>query len=509
MYSKIIKGSKAMFIFTILVSTQFVITTNLASAYGTSEWDSHGKITPDGKKSIKGLEHHKTVAKHSIPFRKHAEANTAVIPSRQQVIANITSSRNFTMNGIINGIGYDNVTPPDVQVAVGPANVMEMINLQGQVWTKAGTPVAEPFDLESFFGTGADFISDPKVLYDNISQRWFASITDIPVSTVKVAVSDTNDATNGIFCIYSLTSSSSVIPDQPILGISGDKVVISTNDFDWNTGQFKYSQFWVLNKSDMMSCMPLNYVTKTMPGHFSIHPVQSLSKTLTQYMVSTSHTAGSFVNVYAVNGVPPNPVSLSITQVQTSSISDPPNAIQPSTSLLLDTGDSRVQDAIWTQGTLWMTHNNKCVPSNDSAPRSCLHLVEINTDDMKIEQDFDFGVKNQYLFYPAIKELPSGNLFVVYGFSSATAYPGIAVTEQAITDPKNSLQYPSVMQPGSGPVNLLFGCLDSCRYGDYFGAGLDPANPNGVWVAGEYGTGEQDKDGFGQAWGTAIGNFTG
>jgi hypothetical protein len=124
MHDKIIKSSKTMFIFTILVSTQFVITTNLTSAYGTSEWDSHGKIMPDGKKAIKGLEHHKTVAKHSIPFRKYAEANTVVIPARQQVIANITSSRNFTMTGIINGIGYDNVTPPDVQVAVGPANVM-------------------------------------------------------------------------------------------------------------------------------------------------------------------------------------------------------------------------------------------------------------------------------------------------------------------------------------------------------------------------------------------------
>ncbi len=499
-----------MFVFTILVSAQFIIT-SLAPAYGTPEWDSHGKIIPDGKKSMKHLEHHKKITKHSIPLRKHAKMNTAMVPpTQQQILANITSSRNYTMNSIIDGLGYDNVTPPDVQVAVGPTNVMEMVNLQGQVWTKAGTPVAEPFDLGSFFGAGEDAVSDPKVLYDNASQRWFASITDIPASTVKVAVSDSSDATKGIFCLYSLVSFQSAIADQPILGISGDKVTVSVNDFDWNTGQFRFAQFWVLNKSDMMSCTPLDYVTKVMPGHFSIHPVQSLTDTSTQYMASTSNMAGqSLVNVYSVNGVPPNPVSLAITQVATSPISDPPSAVQPSTSLLVDAGDSRIQDAIFANDTLWITHDNKCIPSNDTIPRSCLHFIEINTKDMKIKQDFDFGIKNEYLFYPAIKEMPSGNLFVAYGFSSATAYPGVAVTEQAITDPKNSLQSPDVVQPGNGPVDLLFGCGGSCRYGDYFGVGLDPIDSKGVWIAGEYGTGEQDMDGLGQAWGTIVASFTG
>jgi hypothetical protein len=260
----------------------------------------------------------------------------------------------------------------------------------------------------------------------------------------------------------------------------------------------------------MQACSSANYVTRGTSSYFSIHPVQSLTSTSTEYMASTIvGYYGSYVNVFAISGVPPNAISVSTYSVRTTTISSPPSAIQPGSAYTLDTGDYRVQDAVWANGNLWLAHNNRCTPSGDSLSRSCLHLVDVNTNTMTAVQDFNYGIAGKYLFYPAIRVIPSsGNLFVVFGLSSASNYPAIEVTEHASIDPVNSLESPTVLQAGQGPVTLTFGCSGSvCRYGDYFGAGLDPSVPNGVWVAGEYGSGI--NSGYGPTWGTRIASFTG
>lgn len=428
-----------------------------------------------------------------------------------QVLAEVTTGKSLSSGPSINGIGYDSVTPPDVQIAAGPSNIMEMVNLEGETWTTGGTPQGEPFDLASFFGTGTDFISDPKVMYDTNSGRWIASITDASASSVVLAVSDSSDAA-GSFCLYTVQGPSNTILDQPITGTSNDKIVVSANVFDSSTQQFLHAQYWVLNKSEMVNCEPVDFVTSSSASYFSIHPVQSLTSTTTQYMVSTSQTqAGSYINVFSIVGVPPGPVTSSATQLPVSSISTPPSALQEGSFWQIDTGDYRVQDAAWSNGTLWLAHNNSCTPAGDFIARSCLHLVELDTNSMSVKQDFDYGVAGKYLFYPALRELPDGNLVIVYGLSSLTDYPGIYVTGQAATDKPDSVEAPTVLQAGQGPVTLFFGCLSvtGCRYGDYFGASLDPAQNDKVWVAGEYGSGALSYSGLGQTWATKIGSVTG
>ncbi len=450
----------------------------------------------------------------SIPLRKpgiEAPEKGGGGPAAQVPLSTTSGLKSLSSSGSISGLGYDNVTPPDVQIAAGPVNIMEMVNLQGQVWTKAGASQLGPFALTAFFTTGSsDFISDPKVLFDSNSNAWFASITDITTSSVNIAVSTTNDAT-GTFCVYVISGSSGLILDQPIIGVSDDKFVVSVNNFRFS-GAFKNAEVWVLNKSQLTSCsISVNAAYFTTTSYFSIHPAQSLTSTSTEYLVSTSRSSsGSFANVFAVNGVPPNTVTASVTNIHVSTISTPPAAIQHGTTYKLDTGDYRVQDAAWASGNLWLDHNNKCTPSGDTSSRACIHLLEITTGTMQVQQDFNYGVSGKYVFYPALRILSSGSLVVVYGLSSSIDYPGILVTEQATTDPKGSLQTPVSLQQGKSPVTLTYGCSNGvCRYGDYFGAGLDPSVSSGFWVAGEYGSGVVSDPTYGWDWATQIGSFTG
>ncbi|HJU14684.1 MAG TPA: hypothetical protein VJ792_09545 [Candidatus Nitrosotalea sp.] len=479
-------------------------------SYADEYWSIKGTSSPL-EKQVGAIPSHLLLKERSqnIPiFRLHPEKNDHA--RNQSELARI-SKQAFSMLGSIHGLGYDNVTPPDVQIAAGPKNIMEMVNLEGQVWAKNGTPEGQPFSLSEFYGTGDGFISDPKVLYDVASGRWFSSLTDISTSTVLIAVSSDSDAASK-FCIYNFTSSGYLIPDQPILGVSRDKVAVSVNDFDPYSGQFTYSQFWVINKNQMLTCSPVDFISKTTSGYFSIHPVQSIGRGATLYMASTSQNASSpVIDVFSVRGVPPEPVSLDISSAKILSMNAPPSAPQPGTNLKIDTGDVRVQDAKWSDGDLWLAFNDGCIPSGDNVQRSCLHLVKIDTSDMKVRQDFDYGSVGKYLFYPAIAELPeSHSLFVVYGFSSQSDYPGLQATMQGRYDDKNTLESPQLMQEGRDSINLIYGCgFDRiCRFGDYFGAALDPSSHNVVWAAGEYGSGIEDSEGFGTGWGTEIANFT-
>src|SRR5206468_1385762 len=70
-------------------------------------------------------------------------------------------------------------------------------------------------------------------------------------------------------------------------------------------------------------------------------------------------------------------------------------------------------------------------------------------------------------------------LDLIYGYSSASSYPSLAITAQSINDSPGTLQNPLIIKTGSASAN-------DGRYGDYFGASVDPSSPTKVWLAGEY-----------------------
>ncbi len=389
------------------------------------------------------------------------------------------------------GLQYDGHVPPDVQVAAGPNHIMEMVNVEGEIWTKQGVPV-NIFSLSSFFNTGSDFIGDPKVLYDLISGRWFASLLRANTSSVVIAVSGTNDPT-GTWFLYNFAAASGDCPDQPIIGVSDDIFVISVNDFVSpcvpGMGIFEGAQYWILNKSEMIAGASVHFkMFGPDRSLFSVHPVNSLSSTSTQFMVSVGSSDANFLQLFYVSGVPPNPVITNWLNLPISTTRAPPNATQQGTTSLIDTGDARVQDAAWYKGKLWVSFNDACIPSGEPQLRSCLRLVKVDTSVPLILQDFDVSASGKFYFYPALSIDSQGNVVFVFGYSSSADYPSIAVSAQAISDPAETWEQPKTLKSGLGPETSYCPGTAACRYGDYFGASLDPTDPSVIWVAGEYGS---------------------
>jgi hypothetical protein len=146
--------------------------------------------------------------------------------------------------------------PPDTQVAVGPNHIVEMTNSMGRVTTKSGQPLVN-FSLRDFFNLPpTDGESDPRIIYDALSNRWIAVYLGFGVldTNIYMAVSSTDDPT-GTWCKSAIPGTGFYpIADQPAVGVTDDKVTVSVNFFEAEGGLFDGEQTAVLQKSDMLSC---------------------------------------------------------------------------------------------------------------------------------------------------------------------------------------------------------------------------------------------------------------
>ncbi len=391
------------------------------------------------------------------------------------------------------GWSFDCGVPPDITLAVGPDHVIEMVNVGFAIWTKDGTFVKNGA-LSDFFNTGGDRISDPKVLFDTASSRFFASIADVSTNNVIVAVSATSDPT-GSWSLYPQQFSN--CPDNPVIGTSDDKLVISVSVF--STGCVKPFLGWqwgVLDKKGMVSSPQTGFYGNFLPTpdntNFSVHPAQSESST-SDVLAVEKLGGNSTIRIFTFTGIPPNagvnaPSSAIAIGAGCGSASSPTqcpmvNGTQPGTTKTVNVGDDRMGEGdaayVPSDGVLWLGFNEGCNPAGDSMTESCFHLVQVDSLTSKIVQEELVGINSKSLFYPALRIDSRGNLDVVFGFSSSVDNPSIAETSLLAAAP-TILEPAVVVFQGDKPEDY-YG-----RYGDYFGAAVDPSDPHVVWTAGEY-----------------------
>ncbi len=444
-------------------------------------------------------------------------------------------------------------SPPDQGLGASDKFVVQMVNLAGTIYSTSGSVRKATFSLSDFWflpvrgGPIGIGMSDPEVVYDAIAGHWYASIIDtFDVNRVNFAVSATADPT-GTWFIYRVIANLGpagvcdpvichhTLPDQPYIGYSDDKFLITANDFliDFNTGTgpFIGVQVWILNKAEMIAgnrfvALVTNDASSTLTtpsplpagnANFAIRPAQHLSSTPVAYLAEncettvsvlivglcSSSTTTTGINVYTITGTPGvGPVTVTVNTVATSAPGFPPNADQPghpADANDLNTGDNRMQSVVWQNNLLWTALNSDCTTTGDTTDRSCIRLDQISTatpSSPALLQNFDLGIKGAYVFYGAVSLDSTNNLVVVYGESSLSIYPSLEVTGQLATAPAGSLGSAQTIAAGSA-LEL------STRYGDYFWAATQPKTPNTFWVSGEF----RQIQLF-QGWSTEIGLVT-
>src|SRR5438309_745008 len=283
-------------------------------------------------------------------------------------------------DGDNNTIAGFTLTPPDAQVAVGPNHVFEMVNVIGRIYTRAGGTV-QTFTLRSFFGVAAGYAdTDPRVFYDAVSGRWFASYVsylDLAGSIndrgrLHLAISQTDDPT-GAWNLYFL-SYNQVLPDYEAVGVTTDKLTVSSNIFDVDSNAYFGVETLVFEKADVMAGVPgpsvrlFAFARRT--DRFTVRPAQGLSSGNDQYLVTRDGSTATILTVIKVTGTPG---AGNVTEAYTSNRTMLAQNAPPASSALggnINSGDNRLLDAMWRNGRLWTSASAACLPAGDVMTRS-------------------------------------------------------------------------------------------------------------------------------------------
>ena len=392
------------------------------------------------------------------------------------------------------------VTPPDPQIAAGPTQLVEMVNSSGSVWDKQGN-LLQLFDLNRFFLVPSGYsFSDPRVIFDSDSQRWWASgVAFIPptyASVVVIAVSTSADAT-GTWFQYTAANSSSLTHDQPKFGVSSDKFVVTWNDF-FEAQFFEGQSTWVLQKSEMLTGSGTVHGSALGPdsSRSSLVPAVQLTSQSDQYIVyngTDCRVLGgnciAAIGVVRITGTPlQGNVAWNETDPFLAATSGPPAADQPGMSSSIATNDDRFLTAVLENGVIWTGGNDACLPANDNATRPCSRLVQVLTAGPAVNQNFDIASTGGGLYFPAFAMDSAGDMYVVYNISSTAQNIGVRITGQVAGAPVQTVAPGQTIRAGDATYNMnpCFGTNQTSRWGDYNGAAIDPTNPANVWVSAEF-----------------------
>jgi hypothetical protein len=411
------------------------------------------------------------------------------------------------------------VAPPDTDVAVGPSDIVETVNSSIYVYNRAGTLISGgTADLNTFLSVdGSHFATDPRIIYDARSQRWWLTISEAPnpfscsnfASPVLIAVSaSSNPLPFSSWLVYSLPFATlgTFVGDQPGLGISNNLVTVTWNDYDCS-GNFLGSDVDILQKVDFELNIGGLADADFQDTAFAPQPVQSLASTATQYVVTNESDCAPTVcttpqiEVDAITGNPssasvvvtPHLLAMTPTLVDGTYFGTPP-AQQSGTSTTLNTDDDRFLNAVWGNGMIWTADGTECTTAPDTTPRSCLNYVGVTADNLgtvnpTITQINNVGVSMSSLFYPSVSLDSSGNVFTVFDESSSSTFPSIVDATIAAggstLSPFQTLHTSSSFYNPPSGVCQAINSSNACRWGDYSGAAQDPTNPKHVWVASE------------------------
>ena len=404
-------------------------------------------------------------------------------------------------NGINSGGDYMPAGwgPSDGGIAVGPADVVQVVNLAIGVWTKNGIFVANN-SLASMFGTGTDRISDPQILYDSANQRYVLTFLDAakPGFLIAVSVSSFSSGSMGLSCDgvnwYCWTITGGIYTgqavDQPKLGVSTNMFTVAASNCTANllscSGQ---GVVYALPIAPMLTGGSFSYQWWGPWSSWGAYltPVNSLSPTSTQYVVG--QLASNLV-IANITGTPPT-ASLNWWAPAIFAYTQPLNAPQPGTSTTINVASwsgEKIVSAVYENGVVWAGSDNGC----GSPTMDCVRLDEYSPGTSQVLQDFQFSSGSQWDYYPALTMDSSGDLAVEFSTSDSSVYGSLAIAGQSYGATAGSI---------SGSYWLVQGTTDQLggRYGDFYEGAQDPLNPYSLWVEGEY-AGFSPNTGYWDTW---------
>jgi hypothetical protein len=413
------------------------------------------------------------------------------------------------------------LNPPDPTIAVSRDHIGEFVNVAGAFFNKEGELLSNsPFNLTNFFSAPSKhFLTDPKIIYDNSTRKWFAIVLDGTDNTVRLAVSSDPDPIKARWKVLAIPFGGKC-PDQPSLGLSKDKLIIVANVMDscLSIGD-KLGQFIIFDKYDLLNGVnpPRKYSSGLYANFTNLRVARMTNSNDTSdlHLVRFNTTEKSNIEANAIYVIT---ISEKVPHIKLeSSIHPIQNAIKTFSQLSqrggeeskfvppapkIETDFLSVEDAYWHDGKMWLTGSVLCSVKGESHLRQCIRLIQVDTRNNTKMQDFNTDYPGKDLFLPALAVNSEGDLGIIFGYSSKDDYPGLLAATQSSTASKHTLDSLVTLLPSIAFSN-------DKRLGDYFGIVVDPFQPKKFWAVGQFiPLSPMNQIGTQPFWSTFIADFT-
>src|SRR4051812_45094751 len=266
--------------------------------------------------------------------------------------------------------------PPDTDGAIGPNHFVELINGRFSVYNKStGTRVQTMTDVTFWSRAGYTVpsnwdVTDPRIVYDPVVQRWFAVEIDFDPSGVVntndflLAISATSDPT-GVWRAVTMPADpgGNDFADFPTLGLDSQGVYLSANMFDVN-GSLAGPTLMSIPKAALLGLTP-NASSRTWFGIMSyatrgyiLQPAVRLDGAGGGSVLSTGglginfqtgriQTNTTLIGFSVQNAAGPGSATLSSsTVIPVPEYTAPINPTQPDGTDTLDDGDARMSASV-------------------------------------------------------------------------------------------------------------------------------------------------------------------
>ncbi|HMX27359.1 MAG TPA: hypothetical protein PKC13_17300, partial [Blastocatellia bacterium] len=414
--------------------------------------------------------------------------------------------------------------PPDTMGAVGPTQFLMAVNGRIRVFSKTTGVVGDlDTDIDSFFNSvrGGETTTDPRVLYDRLSGRWFVLIINVAAvnNRLMLAVSDGATITAGtVWSFYQFqqnlatpSGDNGCFADYPSLGIDANAIYVGVNQFCnrafTNTSAFVIRKSSVLNNEPIVVSAFRNLIDTASGaltnGIFAPVGVSNPDPNPTEgYFIGTdANSLGRLVlrRVMNAGGVPVMSANQYINVLTTAA----PMTVRHRGNFngvngRLDALDDRLLSACFRQGSIWAAHNIGVnnqgateVPRTRNAVR-WYEIADVRLPAPRLAQagtlftatDTNTEDERNY-FMPSL--MVSGQGHVLLGFNTAgtNEYINAAVAARWANDPLGTLQAPLLITNSPAPYNPSGNSGNTQgrrRWGDYSFTSLDPCDDMTMWT---------------------------
>jgi hypothetical protein len=412
-----------------------------------------------------------------------------------------------TLTDYRNLIGNPNAAlrPPDGGGAVGLNQVVQINNgvfavynpsngallapktTDNQFWNSASWQTAKPADVPS------GFISDPRVMFDPVSQRWFASEITASQSTdnlIMVARSNSSNPLGG-WQAWAFGSTAGQFGDYDTLSYDGLGIHIGVNNFD-SSSNFTGTSIYSIPKLDLLGggVNALNNITRFdglgfANGHTPQAVVDSTgtlgySPVLTMSALNSNETIRTTISGSGGPGATlSGPISLATT--------DPgpvQPAPQPGTGTVVDALDDRLSANVIYYNEMLLSAHTTGVGGVDEI------VVDLYSETTNaLLSEYIISDPNYFYFQPAIAVNPFGTVVVSFNRSNTSApdgYIGSFARLGQINGTNLSFGADWLLAPGTSSYTLGNDAQDPARrWGDYAAIVNDPNNPTRFWIFNE------------------------